>query len=112
MDFDIYVKRENRGLPVPLAKLKKLSQAAFQSTGKKAGDISLVVCDDRFISELNRKYKGIDGPTDVLSFSMSEGEKLVSDGNILGDIIISVDTAQRQAPIQDDISFNEKTARE
>ena len=107
MDFNIYVKRENRGLPVPLVKLKLLSQAAFKLTGKNGGDISLVVCDDRFISELNRKYKGIDGPTDVLSFSMREGEKLQSGENILGDIVISVDTAQRQARIHDDFHFNE-----
>ena len=106
MDFNIYVKRENRGLPVPLAKLKKLSQAAFKLTGNKAGDISLVVCDDRFIGELNRKYKGIDGPTDVLSFSMREGEILQAGGNILGDIVISVDTAQKQARIHDDFYFN------
>jgi rRNA maturation RNase YbeY len=106
MDFNIYVKRENRGLPVSLNKLLKLSSAAFKSTGKKPGDISLVVCDDRFIHELNRKYKGIDGPTDVLSFSMREGEKLQNVGNNLGDIVISVDTALRQAHTYSDFHFN------
>ena len=107
MDFDIYVKREKRGLPVPVDKLEKLSMAAFKLTGKSAGDISLVVCDDVFISELNKKYKGVDGPTDVLSFSMIEGEKLEADENILGDIVISVDTAQRQASNHDDFTFDE-----
>ncbi|HEB29477.1 MAG TPA: rRNA maturation RNase YbeY [Spirochaetes bacterium] len=106
MDFNIYIKRENRGLPVSLDKLDKLSCAAFELTGKKSGDISLVVCDDGFIRELNKKYKGIDGPTDVLSFSMREGEKLQIGGDILGDIVISVDTAQRQARVRSDFHFN------
>lgn len=106
MDFNIYVKRESRGLPVSLDKLIKLSSSAFKLTGKKPGDISLVVCDDRFIHELNRKYKGIDGPTDVLSFSMREGEKLQIGGNTLGDIVISVDTALRQAHAYGDFHFN------
>ncbi len=107
MDFNIYVKRENRGLPVLLDNLSKLSSTAFKLAGKKAGDISLVVCDDMFIRGLNRKYKGIDGPTDVLSFSMREGEKLQTGENILGDIVISVDTAQRQACVHGDFHFNE-----
>ena len=43
--------------------------------------------------ELNRTYRGIDRTTDVLSFPQSEGP----DFSILGDIIISVDTARRNA---------------
>jgi len=97
MDFNIYIKEENRNLPVSIKILKKLSRAAFSLTGKEAGDISLVVCDDQFISRLNTKYKGIEVPTDVLSFTMREEETPQIGSNILGDIIISIDTARRQA---------------
>jgi len=97
MDFNIYIKEENRNLPVSIKILKKLSRAAFSLTGKEAGDISLVVCDDQFISRLNTKYKGIEAPTDVLSFTMREEETPQIGSNILGDIIISIDTARRQA---------------
>ena len=69
MDFAIHFKKENGYLPVSIDKLNELSRAAFKLTGKKPGDISLVVCDDRFIHELNKKYRGVDEPTDVLSFS-------------------------------------------
>jgi probable rRNA maturation factor len=97
MDFNIYIKEENKNLPVSIKILKKLSRAAFSLTGKEAGDISLVVCDDQFISRLNTKYKGIEAPTDVLSFTMREEETPQIGSNILGDIIISIDTARRQA---------------
>ncbi len=53
--------------------------------------MSLVFCDDALIHELNRDYRGKDQPTDVLSFPQ-ELER-----GLLGDVIISVPTALRQA---------------
>jgi len=56
--------------------------------------------NDKFIRSLNTKYRGIDKPTDVLSFSLQEGAikyPEVESDKLLGDIIISVETAQRQA---------------
>lgn len=97
MDFNIYIREENRNLPVSEKILKKLSSTAFRLTGKETGDISLVVCDDQFISRLNTKYKGKEEPTDVLSFTMRDEETPQIGSNILGDIIISIDTARRQA---------------
>ena len=60
-------------------------------------EVSCLLCDDSFIHELNRTYRGKDKPTDVLSFSMNEGEVLTGDRRLLGDIVISLDTAERQA---------------
>ena len=97
MDFNVYIREENRNLPVSEKILKKLSGTAFRLTGKETGDISLVVCDDQFISRLNTKYKGKEEPTDVLSFTMRDEETPQIGSNILGDIIISIDTARRQA---------------
>ena len=62
---------------------------------------SLVLTDDQRIQTLNRDYRGQDKPTDVLSFSQLEGDvKLAappSGSLLLGDIVISVETARRQA---------------
>lgn len=64
-------------------------------------EVSLVLVDDEYIHELNRDYRGIDRPTDVLSFALDEGEEPdVIDGpeeSLIGDIIISLETAARQA---------------
>jgi len=60
-------------------------------------ELSLVLCDDTFIHGLNRDYRGFDKPTDVLSFSQREGEGADPDDPVLGDVIISIETAVRQA---------------
>jgi len=72
--------------------LKKLNSIAKHIVKKenKSGIISIVITDDENIRELNKTYRKIDSATDVLSFEMGE------DG-ILGDIIISYETAQRNA---------------
>lgn len=64
-------------------------------------EVSLVLADDEYIRGLNRQYRDKDCSTDVLSFALNEGEEpLMIDGPeevLLGDIIISLETATRQA---------------
>jgi probable rRNA maturation factor len=62
--------------------------------------LSIVVTDDEQVRALNREYAGDDHATDVLSFSLEEGEAFASPpGNVrrLGEVIISHETAERQA---------------
>ncbi len=56
-------------------------------------EISLLFCDDLFIAQLNRQYRNKRGPTDVLSFAQSEAE--FHGSHVLGDIVISLETVQR-----------------
>lgn len=58
-------------------------------------EISLLICGDERIQELNREYREKDYATDVLSFPMSDDP--FEEGGMLGDIVISIDTAKRQA---------------
>jgi probable rRNA maturation factor len=51
--------------------------------------------DDAAITELNREYRGKDRPTDVLSFYQADSPEERND--VLGDVVISVETAKRQA---------------
>ena len=60
-------------------------------------ELSILLCDDETIHPLNRDYRGKDKPTDVLSFAQREGEFAFIDDNLLGDVIISMDTTIRQA---------------
>ena len=60
-------------------------------------EISLSFVDDEKIKQLNKQYLGKDKATNVLSFSLLEGEYGNINPQILGDIIISVETAQRDA---------------
>lgn len=54
-------------------------------------EISVVLCDDPFIQNLNLRWRGLDKPTDVLSFAQED------DPHLLGDIVISLPTAAHQA---------------
>ena len=70
----------------------------------KDSEVSITLTDDKTIHELNRNYRGIDRPTDVLSFAFHESDEpeIITDGideavDTLGDIIISVERAKTQA---------------
>jgi probable rRNA maturation factor len=59
-------------------------------------EISLSFVDDENIKQLNKQYLGKDKATNVISFSLREGEYSNINPQILGDIIVSVETAQRR----------------
>jgi len=65
--------------------------------GFQTREVSITFVTDKTIRELNRHYRGIDSATDVLAFAMQEGEFKEITPDLLGDVIISVETAQRQA---------------
>ena len=59
--------------------------------------VGLVFVEDDQITQFNTQYLGEDRPTDVLAFSMREGKALAGDTTFLGDIMISTETARRNA---------------
>jgi len=60
-------------------------------------ELSIVITDDAQVRELNRTYRGKDKPTNVLSFPMQEGEFSDITPGLLGDVVISLDTARAEA---------------
>ena len=60
-------------------------------------ELSVLLTDDKKIRELNKKYRGQDRATDVLSFPQNEGEENEPDYHLMGDVVISTVTAKRQA---------------
>ncbi len=72
-------------------------EAALAHRGR-SGQITVTLVDDEEIHEINRTYRNVDRPTDVISFPSEEGEHIaeIPDG-FLGDIIISIPRAQAQA---------------
>jgi probable rRNA maturation factor len=73
-------------------------------------EVSFVLTDDERIHQLNKLYRGKDRPTDVLAFAMHEGEFASLAGHVLGDVIVSVPTARKQAlssrtPVLDEVTM-------
>ena len=60
-------------------------------------EVGVLLTDDETIQQLNRDYRQVDAPTDVLAFSMREGDDADIHPELLGDVAISVPTACRQA---------------
>lgn len=79
-------------------------QATLKAHGTEACEVSVLLTDDADIRQLNRDYRGIDAPTDVLAFAMREGEDGNLNPNLLGDLVISLETAARQASTKDTLS--------
>ncbi len=75
---------------VSAPRLERVLEGAGRQLGI-AGELALVLAGDRLLRRLNRDYRGKDRPTDVLSFPGEGGEAG------LGDIVISVETAERNA---------------
>lgn len=94
-----------------ISMLESALQKAGESEGVIEGEVELTFVNDDQILELNRDYRGIDRPTDVLSFAMNEsldeeleivyeleeGDELEIVPEVLGDIIISVTRAKLQS---------------
>lgn len=79
------------------ATLKRRVGRMLEALQMPKAEVSILLTDDREIRILNRDYRGIDRPTDVLSFSMREGEGARFAGDALGDVVLSIPTAARQA---------------
>jgi probable rRNA maturation factor len=83
--------------PVLLKSVEHYADRMLEMLCLTKAKLSVVLCDDRTIRRLNRQYRGENRSTDVLSFSMLEGESIAGHRQLLGDIVISLPTAARQA---------------
>ncbi len=73
------------------------ARVILEHLGRPRAELSVRLCSDAEIWPLNRDYRGKDKPTDVLAFAQLEGNVWPGSEEILGDVVISLDTAGRQA---------------
>lgn len=66
---------------------------------EESWEMSVLLCDNKRIHELNREYRHIDRPTDVLSFALNEGDEVngEAESQLLGDLVISLERTAEQA---------------
>jgi len=91
---------EERGAPrahVDARTVKRRATRMLAALRLPRAELSILLCDDATIHALNRDYRKKDKPTDVLAFAMREGPYAELAGDMLGDVIVSLDTAARQA---------------
>ena len=95
--MEILIDNQQNRLPIPSAELKKTATAILDALDCPDGELSLLIVDDPGIASLNQTYRGRSGPTNVLAFSMKEGAYGDVAPHLLGDVVISVETCQREA---------------
>lgn len=95
--MEILISNRQDQLPIELDFIKSVAEEImrFEASPENA-ELSLVFCDDDFIQKLNKDYRGKNEPTDVLSFPIDE-ETFEAEVRMIGDIVISIETAVRQA---------------
>ncbi|HEV8574889.1 MAG TPA: rRNA maturation RNase YbeY [Dehalococcoidia bacterium] len=84
---------------VEVEDLRGITSGVLTAEGVPKAELGVLVTDDEAVRRLNAEYAGEDEATDVLAFSLREGEEFVwPDGVVrLGEVIISYPTASRQA---------------
>jgi len=82
--------------PALAARLAESGRRLLAALGRREAELSILLVSDRVIRRLNRDWRGRDRATDVLSFAQHEGPA-VAPATLLGDVVISVPTAKRQA---------------
>ncbi len=88
--------------------IERKADLLLAACGRTGAELSVLITDDPGIAELNSAWRGRQGPTNVLAFAMQEGEPLGQE-RILGDVVISLDTAAREAAAQG-ISLHQRIA--
>ncbi|MFQ5847204.1 MAG: rRNA maturation RNase YbeY [Candidatus Methylomirabilales bacterium] len=92
----IQVRNRQRRRRVGLSRLTRVGERALSALGRPKSEVSVLLVGDRAIRRLNRTYLSRDHPTDVLAFPQQQGFPSPHP-HLLGDVVISVETALRQA---------------
>ena len=95
--MNVTIANRQRRLKVETKRLKAAAVKILNALECTSRELSISLVGDRSIRIINREYLNKDRPTNVISFAMQEGECSGINPDILGDVVISVDTALKEA---------------
>ena len=90
-----------------LKDVKKVLKKAIEIEKLDNIEFNVIIVDNNYIHNLNKEYRHIDRPTDVITFALEDNEEVIDDYRLLGDIYISLDKAKEQA-----LEYNHSFKRE
>ena len=95
----IHFRNDVKHSGVDVRALESTVRRLLEAVGEAESSLSLTLVNDAAIAKLNEQYRGKAGPTDVLSFPMFDDTTTDPEieERLLGDVVISIDTAKRQA---------------
>jgi probable rRNA maturation factor len=95
--MDIQIDNQQTKLPVRARAIQRKARDILNALDCPDGELSIVLVDDVRIADLNQMYLQHSGPTNVISFPMREGDFSEINPQVLGDVVISMDTCAREA---------------
>jgi probable rRNA maturation factor len=104
------VVNRQRKIPLDGPRWQAFATKVLQVVPTQAADLTLVFVSDRTMRELNRVWRKKRGTTDVLSFPADQDEFEKAAGVQLGDVVISIEQAQRQAR-ENDLTLEDEIAQ-
>ncbi|UCD86370.1 MAG: rRNA maturation RNase YbeY [Desulfobacterales bacterium] len=105
--MDILIEDRQNRYRIAQKKIKKKAKTILDALECPNGELSILIVDDPEITKINETYLGRSGPTNVIAFPMQEGPFREINPDLLGDVVISLDTAAREAQ-QDRISVESR----
>ncbi len=106
----IEVVNRQRKRPIDCGRWQAFATKASRALQVAAGGVTVAFVSDRAMRELNRLWRGKRATTDVLSFPAEQAEFEKAEGSSLGDIVISIEQAARQAK-EHGLSFEDEMAQ-
>ncbi len=97
MRSPIAVFNHQTRVPIDEEEIRRAAGRILGWLGYRGYELTVAVVDDREIARLNRRYFRRSRPTNVISFPMGEGTSSSLPVKVLGDVVISADTARRDA---------------
>ena len=97
----VWLNGSSLGRKIDRSALRTRTRAILSALGSPSGELSVTLVSDAQIAELAGDYGRARRPTDVLAFALQEGPGGLHAGALLGDVVISVETAERQARERD-----------
>ncbi len=97
----VWLNGSSLGRPIDRSGLRRRARAALGVLGYSGAELSLSLVDDETMARLSGRFGREEQPTDVLAFSLLEGPGAEFRGECLGDVVVSVETADRQAEERD-----------
>ncbi len=100
IDIAVASAEWRRHLPGVERLCRETARAALAGERPGPAELSLVLTDDREIRDLNRRWRGKDAPTNVLSFAASLARPAPEAPLVLGDVVLAFETVRREAAAQ------------
>jgi probable rRNA maturation factor len=95
--MDVLIDNRQSKYKISEKKLKEKTKAILDALDCPDGELSILLLDDSQIAVLNKTYLKREGPTNVIAFPMREGEFAEVTPNLLGDVVISLETTAKES---------------